>query len=512
MPRGSIKGAEFDEGRQLFHFGIVDEIGSSAAEIFAFALPGARWKDMASRTLGERAMLTSSVATAVAQLATSFGGQLLLPADAGYDDARRVHNGLVDKRPALIGRCRGVADVVDLIKLTRALGLELAVRGGGHNVAGRATVDGGVMIDLSAMKGIHVDPVGRSVRAQAGVTWGELNRETQLHGLAVTGGVVSTTGIAGLTLGGGLGWLMGKFGLALDNLRAVEIVTAEGKVLQASKDQEADLFWAIRGGGGNFGVVTSFEYQLHPVGPAVTAGPIVHPMDSARALLAFYRDRTKGLPDEHTLFATLTHAPDGSGTKVAALVTCHCGSPEDAEQATRPLQQFGSPILDGVGSMPYCQLNSMLDAGYPKGALNYWKSNFLMELNDAAIGTMIDCFTRCPTPMGQFLLEHIHGAATRIAVDDTAFPHRKEGYNFLVLAQWTQPADTSRCIAWARETYARMQPFFAPGRYVNYLGDDETGDALAAAYGPNYPQLQRIKAKYDAKNLFRMNQNIRPLT
>jgi FAD/FMN-containing dehydrogenase len=452
-----------------------------------------------------------ALATAVPELAATFGGQLLRPADTGYNDARRVHNGLVDKRPALIGRCRGVADVVDLINIAREHGLELAVRGGGHNVAGRATTDGGMMIDLTLMKGIHVDPVARSARAQGGVTWGELNRETQLHGLAVTGGVVSTTGIAGLTLGGGLGWLMGKFGLALDNLRAVEVVTANGEVLRASRDQEPDLFWAVQGGGGNFGVATSLEYQLHPVGPVVTGGPIVHPIDGARALLEFYRDRTKDLSDEHTLFATLTHAPDGSGTEVAALVTCHCGSSEDAEKAMRPLKQFGSPILDAVGPMPYCQLNSMLDANYPKGALNYWKSNFLAELSPAAISTMVDCFSRCPSAMGQLLLEHIHGAATRIGVADTAFPHRREGYNFLVLAQWMQPADTRRCIAWARETYERMQPFFAPGRYVNYLDDDETGDPIAAAYGSNYRRLQRVKATYDPRNLFRMNQNIRPL-
>lgn len=453
----------------------------------------------------------ASVDRAASELAVTFGGQLLKPADAGYEEVRKVHNGLVDKRPALIARCRGVADVVDAVNLTRGLGLEVAVRGGGHNVAGRATIDGGVMIDLSPMKGIHVDARNRLARAQAGVTWAELNRETQLYGLAVTGGVVSSTGIAGLTLGGGLGWLMGKYGLALDNLRAVELVTADGRVLQASQDEEPDLFWAVRGGGGNFGVVTSFEYQLHAVGPLITAGPIVHTIDRARDLLAFYRDKTRSLADQHTLFATLTHAPDGSGMDVAALVTCHCGSPGEAERAMRPLKEFGSPVLDAVGLMPYCQLNSMLDANYPKGALNYWKSNFLTDLSDAAISTMIDCFASCPTPMGQLLLEHIHGAATRVGSGDTAFPHRREGYNFLVLAQWMQPADTTRCVAWARATYERMQPFFAPGRYVNYLGDDETGDSVAAAYGANYRRLQRIKATYDPKNVFRMNQNIRPL-
>jgi FAD/FMN-containing dehydrogenase len=452
----------------------------------------------------------ASVDNAAAELAPTFGGQLLKPADAGYEEARKVHNGLIDKRPALIARCRSVADVVDALNLTRRLGLQVAVRGGGHNVAGRATIDGGVMIDLSPMKGIHVDARSRLTRAQAGVTWAELNRETQLHGLAVTGGMVSSTGIAGLTLGGGLGWLMGKYGLALDNLKAVELVTADGNILRASREEEPELFWGVRGGGGNFGVVTSFEYQLYPVGPTVTAGLIVHSIDRARDLLEFYRDKTRSLADEHTLLATLAHAPDGSGTKVAALVTCHCGPSVDAEKAIRPLKEFGSPAMDAVGPMSYCQLNSMLDAGYPKGALNYWKSNFLAELSDAAISAMIDCFARCPTPMGQLLIEHIHGAATRVGVGDTAFPHRSEGYNLLVLAQWMSPADTSRCTAWARETNERMQPFYASGRYVNYLGDDETGDAVAAAYGANYPRLRRVKEKYDPQNFFRMNQNIRP--
>ncbi|MGY4504702.1 FAD/FMN-containing dehydrogenase [Bradyrhizobium sp. GM24.11] len=307
-----------------------------------------------------------------------------------------------------------MADVVDAVALASKLGLEVAVRGGGHNVAGRATIDGGIMIDLSSMKGVQVDAVGKTVWAQGGVTWGEVNRETQLHGLAVTGGVVSTTGIAGLTLGGGLGWLMGKYGLALDNLRAVELVTAEGKVLRASKQEEPDLFWAVRGGGGNFGIATSLEYDLHAIGPIITGGPIVHPIERSRDVLEFFRASTRSLADEHVLFASLTHAPDGSGTEVAALVTCHCGPAADAERAMRPLKQFGAPILDAVGPMPYCELNRMLDANYPRGAFNYWKSNFLMELSDAAIATMIECFARCPTPMGQLLLEHIHGAAARV--------------------------------------------------------------------------------------------------
>jgi len=452
----------------------------------------------------------TSIPGAVKDLAPAFSGQLLLPTDASYEDARKVHNGLVNKRPALIARCKGVADVVDAINLTRKLGLEVAMRGGGHNVAGRATVEGGVMIDLSPMKGIHVDPKSCTARVQAGVTWAELNRETQLHGLAVTGGVVSSTGVAGLTLGGGLGWLMGKYGLALDNLRSVDIVTAEGIVLRASKDEEPDLFWALRGGGGNFGVATSFEFQLHPVGPMVNGGLIAYPFDQARGLLRFFRDLTSSLPDEHTVFGGLIHAPDGSGKKLAAMVTCHCGSPAAGEQAIAALRQFGSPAMDALGPIPYSQLNGMLDAAYPKGALNYWKSSFLAQLSDDAIETMIACFERCPTPMGQLLMEHFHGAVTRIAMGDTAFPHRSKGYNFLVLGEWMNHADNDRCIAWVKDTYALMQPFFGAARYVNYLADDETGEPVAAAYGPNYQRLQRIKSKYDPKNFFRMNQNIRP--
>jgi FAD/FMN-containing dehydrogenase len=455
-------------------------------------------------------MSAPSVADAARELAGTFSGQLLQPGDAGYEEARRVHNGLVDKRPALIARCRGVADVVDSVKLGRKLGLEVAVRGGGHNVAGRATVDNGLMIDLAPMKGIHIDSNRKTVRAQGGVTWAELNRETQLHGLAVTGGVVSTTGIGGLTLGGGLGWLMSKYALALDNLLCVGLVTAAGEVLQPSRDEHPDLFWALRGGGGNFGVATSFEYQLHPVGPTVTGGVIAHPIEHARDVLKFFRYRTESLPDEHTLFAGLIHAPDGSGTKLAGIVTCHCGSLAAGEEAMRLLKGFGSPVLDALGPMPYCQLNGMLDAAYPKGALNYWKSSFLAQLSDDAIDTMVESFARCPSPMCQLLIEHFHGAATRVGVGDTAFPLRANGYNFLVLCQWAEPEISDRCIAWARQTYTDMAPFFASARYVNYLDDDDVGDPVAAAYGPNYRRLQQLKTKYDPDNFFHMNQNIRP--
>ncbi|MCA1601823.1 MAG: BBE domain-containing protein, partial [Acidobacteria bacterium] len=344
---------------------------------------------------------------------------------------------------------------------------------------------------------------------QGGVTWAEFNRETQVHGLAVTGGVVSSTGIAGLTLGGGLGWLMGKYGLALDNLRSVELVTAEGEVLRTNEEEHPDLFWAIRGGGGNFGIATSFEYELRPVGPRIMGGLVAHPFERARDVVRFFRDTTASLPDELTVFGGFIHSPDGE--KLSAMVACHCGSPEDGENAMRPLKEFGSPLMDTIGLISYSDLNRMLDAGYPAGALNYWKSSFLEELSDGAIDAMIECFGACPTPMGQMLLEHFHGAATRISVSATAFPHRADGYNLLILSQWMEPAENDRCRAWARESYGQMEPFVGPGRYVNYLGDDEPGDPAVAAYGPNYSRLQEIKTKYDPTNFFHMNQNIRPL-
>jgi FAD/FMN-containing dehydrogenase len=456
--------------------------------------------------------LSRSVAEGVTQLAETFAGQLLQPTDTGYEEARRVHDGLVDKRPALIAQCRGLADIADAVNLARTLNLEVAVRGGGHNVAGRATLDGGLMIDLSPMRGIHVDPKARTARAQGGITWGEFNRETQLYGLATTGGVVSSTGIAGLTLGGGLGWLIGKYGLAIDNLLSVDLVTADGRALRACRDEHADLFWAVRGAGANFGVVTSLEYQLHPVGPMITGGLVAHPFERATEVLRFYRDVTASLPDEFTVFMGLIHAPDGSGAKLVAIVVCHCGPLSDGVVATRPIKAFGYPAMDGIGPMTYCQLNAMLDAAYPKGALNYWKSNFLAQLSDAAIDAMIECFARCPSPMGQVLLEHLHGAATRVGIGETAFPHRADGYDFLVVSEWMDRADTDRCIAWARDTYTAMKPSMASGRYVNYLDHDESGDPVAAAYGSNYRRLQALKAQYDPSNFFHMNQNIRPFS
>jgi len=452
----------------------------------------------------------SSISVAVGELGAKFAGRLLPPTDDAYDEARRVHNGLIDKRPALIAQCRGMADIVDAVQLARRLQLDVAVRGGGHNVAGRATIDGGLIIDLSPMKGIHVDAKAHTARAEGGVTWGEFNRETQLHGLATTGGVVSTTGMAGLTLGGGIGWLMSKYGLALDNLRSMDLVTADGRVLRASADEHTDLFWAVRGGGGNFGIAASFEFRLHTVGPMVTGGLVCWPLKDGKDVLKLFRELAILAPDDLMLVATVVGAPDGSGTKLAAIAASHCGSLRDGEAAVRPLKAFPTPVIDTVAPMTYCELNAMLDASYPKGARNYWKSHFLPDLTDEAMQTMIECYERCPSPMSAILLEHFHGAAARVGVGETAFPLRSPGYNFLVLSQWTNPTDDEQCIAWARETYAAMQPFVGLGRYVNYLDDDEPGDPAVAAYGPNYRRLREIKAKYDPENFFHMNQNIRP--
>ena len=445
----------------------------------------------------------------IVDLSARFSGVLLRPDQSGYDEVRRVHNGMIDRRPALIAGCLGNADIVDAVNFARTHGLELAVRGGGHNVAGRAVCDDGLMLDMSLMKGIHVDPIRRTARAQGGVTWREFNRETQAHGLATTGGVISTTGIAGLTLGGGLGWLMAKHGLAMDNLVSAEIVTASGDILRTSKDENADLFWGLQGGGGNFGAVSWLEYRLHPVG-TVTSGLIAHPFDRARDVLKFFRELTSAvLPDDLTIFGALLHAPDGA--QIAVIIVCHCGPLAEAEAALQPIKKFGTPILDSIGPTSYEETNKMLDAGFPRGALNYWKSNFMSELSDQAIDTLVSQFAACPSPMSGLLLEHIHGAATRIGVSETAFPHRREGYNFLVVSEWLNPDDNAQNIAWARESYDVMRPCFTPGRYVNYLGDDDGEDAVAAAYGPNYQRLRTLKAKYDPTNLFHLNQNIRPI-
>jgi len=441
--------------------------------------------------------------------AAEFSGTLLTADDPGYEDARRVHNGIVDKRPALIARCRDAADVVVAVKFARATGLEISVRGGGHNVAGRAVTEGGVMIDLAEMRGIHVDPDARTVQADGGVTWSELNDAAATHGLATTGGVVSSTGVAGLTLGGGLGWLMAVHGLAVDNLVSVDVVTASGELLTASEAQHPDLFWALRGGGGNFGVAVSFEFRLHDL-PSVYGGLVAHPLSAAGDLLRFYREFTASVPDELTVFAALVHAPDGSGVPLAAFAVCHAGAPEGCEHDLRPLLEFGSPVMTQLGRMPYPAINAMLDDGFPKGALNYWKSSFVQGINDELIDTIVDRFASSPSAMTQVVFEHLHGAATRIPVEQTAVPHRQPGYNCLIASVWTEPAASDENIEWTRETYAAIKPQLRSRRYLGYLDDDDLADAIEAAYGPNYPRLAAIKRTYDPDNIFHLNHNVPP--
>jgi FAD/FMN-containing dehydrogenase len=445
------------------------------------------------------------------RLASSIAGNVLLPGGAGYDEGRRVHNGLVDRHPAAIVRCRAAADVSRTLAFAREAGLEVTVRGGGHNVAGRAVADGAVMIDLAEMRGVEVDPAAGTVTAQGGATWAELNDAAAAHGLAVTGGVISSTGVAGLTLGGGLGWLMGSQGLSVDNLLAVELVLATGDVRRVTEASDPDLFWALRGGGGNFGVATSFTFGLHEVG-IVVGGLVAHPFEAAREVLEFYRDFTKDLRDEFSVFAGLVHAPDGSGMKLAAFVVCHSGSEDQANADLEPLLAFGSPAMVEVGPMPYPVMNTLLDDSYPRGVLSYWKSSFLRQLDDATIDTMIDRFAVCPSPMTAMVIEHFHGAVTRVPLAATAVPHRDPGYNVVITSEWMDPAVTDENIAWTRDTYAALQPHALDRRYVNYLDDDDGSAAVRSAYGPHFDRLREVKRRYDPHNTFRHNHNIEPLT
>jgi FAD/FMN-containing dehydrogenase len=376
-------------------------------------------------------------------------------------------------------------------------------------VAGHAVVDDAVMIDLAEMKGTQVDPEARTVRAEGGLNWAELNNATSEHGLAVTGGAISTTGIAGLTLGGGLGWLMAKHGLAADSLLAVELVNAAGDVLDVTEASDPDLFWALRGGGGNFGIATTFTYRLHPL-EMVTGGLIAHPVDAAPELLRFYRDAVADSPDDLTVFAVLAHAPDGSGMKLAAMAVFHTGDAEEAERDLAPFKTWGSPMMVEVGRMPYPVMNTLLDDGYPTGSLNYWLSSFTRGLPDGLLDAMVERFTSVPSPMTAIVLEHFHGAVTRVGVTDTAVPHRAEGWNLLISSVWMDRAATDENIGWTRETHRAFGPHLDEARWLNYLGDDQLGDAVRAAYGPNYERLLNVKRRYDPENVFHHNHNIDP--
>jgi FAD/FMN-containing dehydrogenase len=444
----------------------------------------------------------------VEALGSSFRGEVLTPGDAGYEAARRLWNGMIDRRPAVIVRCTGAEDVIAAVRFCARENIHPAIRAGGHNVAGLASVDGGLVIDVSPMKRIAIDPAGRTARAESGLTWGEFDAATQAHGLATTGGLVSTTGIAGLTLGGGVGWLMGRCGLSCDNTLAYDVVTADGTLVTASEDEHPDLFWALKGGGGNFGVVTSITYRLHPVS-TVISGMLVHPMSRAREVLAFYRDFvTAGLPDELVVYAGAVSTPDGM--PVIALIPSWTGEDLDAgERAIAPLRAFGPPVADLVQRMPYVAMQGMIDAAAGYGLRSYWKSHFLRALPDEAIDTFVRFAEARTSPRSFLLLEHAHGAVSRVASDATAFPIRGHQFDFVTISLWEDPAEDARHVAYTRAFYAAMHPWSASQVYVNTLDADD-GARVAEAYGGNFERLARIKAKYDPANRFRHNQNIRP--
>src|SRR4029453_4722995 len=435
-----------------------------------------------------------------------FLGPVIAPGDADYDTVRRVYNGSIDRRPAAIARCSTPSDVIRAVGFARANDLPVSVRGGGHNVAGRAVCEAGLMIDLSTMRSIRVDPAKKRVRAEAGLTYRQFDHETCAFGLATTGGTVSATGIAGLTLGGGIGWLMRVHGLACDNLLSADVVTAAGQLVHASKDENPDLFWGLRGGGGNFGIVTSFEYQLHQQGPLL-AGMLVHPIARGRDLLRFHRDTMASAPDEGIAFAGLLCGPDGQ--PIAVQGPAYVGPWDKREKAWQPMRNFGPPVADMVAPTPYPQLQQMLDAGLPSGLGNYWASSFLQKLTDEIIDIMVAGFAEAPTPLCLLLLEPLGGAVRRVGASESAFTLRDGDYNLAILGRWADPADRERTIAWTKKISRQLAPHAAESIYVNYASEED-GERGATIYGPHYTKLVDLKRKYDAHNMFRLNVNVKP--
>jgi FAD/FMN-containing dehydrogenase len=456
--------------------------------------------------------------TAFDELGESLGGELVLPTSADYDTARRIWNGAIDRHPACIARCTSVADVVAAVRFARERDLLVAVRSGGHGVAGHAVCDEGLVIDLSPMKGIRVDPHARTARAQAGVLWGELDRETQLHGLATVGGIVTHTGIAGLTLGGGIGWLMRKHGATVDNLLSVDLVTADGEVATASQNVNPDLFWGVRGGGGNFGIATSFEYRLHRVGPTVLAGPIFHPLEDAPEILRFYREFAAAAPDELTTIFELSMAPPAPflppevhGKPIVMVGACYAGPPEAGVDVVRPLKEFGNPIVDLLEPKPYVALQSMFDPSVPHGWHRYWKAVELPPLTDEAIDTLVEHASVQTSPRSYCIVFQLGGALARVDEGETAFSQRSAAHNANINAVWTEDdPEPDRHITWARDFFDALQAHAGERVYVNFLGD-EGQERVRAAYGErNYERLARLKRVYDETNFFRHNQNVQP--
>jgi FAD/FMN-containing dehydrogenase len=455
---------------------------------------------------GSGALVASLEKASIESLKASLQGELLQHDDETYNSARRVWNGMIDRKPALIARCATQADVIKAVNFARTHRLLVSVRGGGHNVAGNAVCDGGLVIDLSGMKGIQVDPVKRTAQVEAGLTLGEFVRETQRFGLGTTVGTVSETGLSGLTLGGGMGWLMGKYGLSVDNLLAIDLVTADGQARRVSANENPDLFWGVRGSGGNLGIVTSFTFQLHPVG-TLLAGMVIHPMSQAREVLHFYREFSRSAPDELTAYAVLATTPDDQ--PVIMLVLCYCGSLEEGERLIAPVRQFGSPVADLIQPMSYLDLTTMIDATSPAGRHYYEKGSTLKGLSDEAIECIAQYGLTITSPFTLVLIQHVHGAVCRIAPTETAVSVlRDESYVLAILSMWEHD-DAQRHIEWTRAFWAALEPFATSGVYINML-TDETEERIRASYGVNYERLVALKNTYDPANLFHMNQNIKP--
>src|SRR3954453_9219057 len=454
----------------------------------------------------------------VAELAAELRGTVICPGDAGYDEARALWNGAHDRHPALIVQCAGPADVAAALRFARSQKLEIAVRGGGHSIPGFSGVDNGIVIDLSPMRGILVDPVGRRAIVQGGSTWRDVDVETQAHGLATTGGLVSSTGVAGFTLGGGIGWLMRSYGLAADNLVSADVVTADGEMVHASETENADLFWALRGGGGNFGVVTSFEFSLHQVGPTLAGGAIFYSGEDAEPVLRGWREWLRSAPDELTTLVNLTTAPPAPfipeawhGKRVIAVVGLHSGSVDDGLEALAPLRSLAEPVADLFGPIPYVAMQSLVTGLHPKGGGNYFKSHHMTDLPDEAIGALLRGHSAVTSPQNEIQVHDMRGAVAREPKGGSAFPHRDAPYLLNVIGKWPGGGDGSDHIAWARDVVASLEEFGDGTAYVNFLGDAEGDDRLREAYGDeNYAALVAAKDKWDPENVFHLNQNITP--
>ncbi|HEY3597792.1 MAG TPA: FAD-binding oxidoreductase [Paraburkholderia sp.] len=444
---------------------------------------------------------------AIDKFKSEFKGQALLSGDEGYEAARHIWNASIDKHPGLIAQCASASDVIRAVKFARANNLLVAVRSGGHNVAGRSLCDDGIVIDLAAMKRVSVEADSRKVHVQAGALLGDLDRETHLHGLAVPAGVVPKTGIAGLTLGGGVGWLVRKYGMTIDNLLSCEVVTANGELVTASEETNADLFWGLRGGGGNFGIVTSFVFRAHPV-KTVLGGLLLYPRDDATAVLRNYRAFMTTAPEELTAYAGLISTPDG--VPVVGMIVCYCGELAEGERVLAPLRKFGTPILDAIEPMPFPVMQSLVGNSFPDNAHNYWKSTFVKDLSDDVIDVLIEHGNRMQSPLSAVVLEFYGGAPTRVGHADTAFAHRAAEYNIGITGQWLDAAESDQHIGWTRALFDALQPHSSGGYLANFVSDEGT-DQAKASFGGNYARLAELKSKYDPTNLFSLNQNIKPV-